>query len=285
MSAAESDYSIYRRVVTQLMNGEEQLPSLPMITLDIRRALADPNVTVARLKQVISKDPALSALLMKHASSIMFRSTQPPKTLEDVIRLLGLQEVDRITLVHSLKSLFTLHSAAHKQLFIGVWGRLTRQASISAVLARPLGFPSADHALLASLLSDVGELAVLSAFKDASQVPTPDVYARLCREYGKSLGVIVLKKWAVDEGYIDVVRSAGQWGAGSGSRVDLIDLVNLGLYHALRNEGRFAQLPPIVELAAYRKLAPPQDTLDAGGGLALVSAQQDAIQRMASLLR
>ncbi|MNF48736.1 HDOD domain protein [compost metagenome] len=285
MSAAESDYSIYRRVVTQLMNGEEQLPSLPMITLDIRRALADPNVTVARLKQVISKDPALSALLMKHASSIMFRSTQPPKTLEDVIRLLGLQEVDRITLVHSLKSLFTLHSAAHKQLFIGVWGRLTRQASISAVLARPLGFPSADHALLASLLSDVGELAVLSAFKDASQVPTPDVYARLCREYGKSLGVIVLKKWAVDEGYIEVVRSAGQWNAGSGGRVDLIDLVNLGLYHALRNEGRFAQLPPIVELAAYRKLAPPRDALDAGGGLALVSAQQDAIQRMASLLR
>ncbi|MDH4610061.1 HDOD domain-containing protein [Pseudomonas sp. BN102] len=285
MSAAESDYSIYRRVVTQLMNGEEQLPSLPMITLDIRRALVDPNVTVARLKQVISKDPALSALLMKHASSIMFRSAQPPKTLEDVIRLLGLQEVDRITLVHSLKSLFTLHSAAHKQLFIGVWGRLTRQASISAVLARPLGFLSADHALLASLLSDVGELAVLSAFKDASQVPTPDVYARLCREYGKSLGVIVLKKWAVDDGYIDVVRSAGQWDAGSGSRVDLIDLVNLGLYHALRDEGRFAQLPPIVELAAYRKLAPPQDTLDAGGGLALVSAQQDAIQRMASLLR
>ncbi|MCY1403747.1 HDOD domain protein [compost metagenome] len=285
MSAAESDYSIYRRVVTQLMNGEEQLPSLPMITLDIRRALADPNVTVARLKQVISKDPALSALLMKHASSIMFRSTQPPKTLEDVIRLLGLQEVDRITLVHSLKSLFTLHSAAHKQLFIGVWGRLTRQASISAVLARPLGFPSADHALLASLLSDVGELAVLSAFKDASQVPTPDVYARLCREYGKSLGVIVLKKWAVDEGYIDVVRGAGQWDAGSGSRVGLIDLVNLGLYHALRDEGRFAQLPPIADLAAYRKLAPPQDALDAGGALALVSAQQDAIQRMASLLR
>ena len=153
------------------------------------------------------------------------------------------------------------------------------------MLARPLGFPSADHALLASLLSDVGELAVLSAFKDASQVPTLDVYARLCREYGKSLGVIVLKKWAVDEGYIDVVRSAGQWDAGSGSRIDLIDLVNLGLYHALRNEGCFAQLPPIAELAAYRKLAPPQDALDAGGGLALVSAQQDAIQRMASLLR
>ncbi|MFZ6045941.1 HDOD domain-containing protein [Pseudomonas sp. CR3202] len=285
MSAAESDYSIYRKVVTQLMNGEEQLPSLPMITLEIRRALADPNVSVARLKQVISRDPALSALLMKHASSIVFRTTQPPKTLEDVIRLLGLQEVDRITLVHSLKSLFTLHSVAHKQLFIGVWARLTRQAAVSAVLARPLGFAPADHALLASLLCDVGELAVLSAFKDASQVPTPDVYARLCREYGKSLGVIVLKKWAVDEGYIEVVRNARQWDAESGSRLGLIDLVNLGLYHAQRDEGHFAQLPAIEALSAFRKLVPPLDALDAGGGLALVAAHQDAIQRTASLLR
>ncbi len=285
LSAAESDYSIYRKVVTQLMNGEEQLPSLPMITLDIRRALADPNVTVARLKQVISKDPALSALLMKHASSIMFRSSQPPKTLEDVIRKLGLQEVDRVTLVHSLKSLFTLHSAAHKQLFIGVWGRLTRQAAISAVLARPLGFSSPDHAMLASLLCDVGELAVLSAFKDASQVPTPEVFARLCREYGQSLGVIVLQKWSVDQGYIEIVRGARRWDLDSGGRLGLIDLVNLGLYHAQRDEGRITQLPAIDQLAAYRKLAPPLDSLDAGGGLALVGAQQDAIQRMASLLR
>ena len=285
LSAAESDYSIYRKVVTQLMNGEEQLPSLPMITLDIRRALADPNVTVARLKQVISKDPALSALLMKHASSIMFRSSQPPKTLEDVIRKLGLQEVDRVTLVHSLKSLFTLHSAAHKQLFIGVWGRLTRQAAISAVLARPLGFSSPDHAMLASLLCDVGELAVLSAFKDASQVPTPEVFARLCREYGQSLGVIVLQKWSVDQGYIEIVRGARRWDLDSGGRLGLIDLVNLGLYHAQRDEGRITQLPAIDQLAAYRKLAPPLDSLDVGGGLALVGAQQDAIQRMASLLR
>ncbi|WP_330114787.1 HDOD domain-containing protein [Pseudomonas sp. JS3066] len=285
LSAAESDYSIYRKVVTQLMNGEEQLPSLPMITLDIRRALADPNVSVARLKQVISKDPALSALLMKHASSIMFRSSTPPRTLEDVIRLLGLQEVDRITLIHSLKSLFTLHSAAHKQLFIGVWGRLTRHAAISAVLARPLGFTSPDHAMLASLLCDVGDLAVLSAFKDASQVPSPEVYARLCQEYGQSLSVIVLKKWAVDQSYIDVVRSVRQWDVDSGGRLSLIDLVNLGLYHALRDEGRQARLPAIEQLAAYRKLAPPLDALDADGGLALVSAHQDAIQRMVSLLR
>ncbi|WP_375740967.1 HDOD domain-containing protein [Pseudomonas boanensis] len=285
MSTAESDYSVYRRVVTQFMNGEEQLPSLPTITLDIRRALVNPNTSVLGLTRVISKDPALSALLMKHASSIAFRTTQAPKTLEQVIRLLGMLEVDRVTLVHSLKSLFTLHGAAHRNLFISVWGRMTQQASISAVLARPLGFPSADHALLASLLSDVGELAILSAFKDASQVPSPEVYARLCREYGKSLGIIVLKKWAVDECYIDVVRNAGDWAFTEGRGVCLIDLVNLGRYHALHDEDVHGRLPPLGELAAHRKLVPPLDAQDSTGALALVASQQEAIQRMTSSLR
>ena len=65
---ATSDYAIYRQVVTQLMSGEEQLPSLPAITLEIRRALSDPEVTLAQLNRLISRDPALSAILMKYGA-------------------------------------------------------------------------------------------------------------------------------------------------------------------------------------------------------------------------
>ena len=64
VTEAASDYAIYRQVVTQLMSGEEQLPSLPTITLDIRRALSDPEVTLVQLSRLISRDPALSAILM-----------------------------------------------------------------------------------------------------------------------------------------------------------------------------------------------------------------------------
>lgn len=39
MDRTQSDYSIYRQVVSQLMEGQEQLPSLPSITLEIRSAL------------------------------------------------------------------------------------------------------------------------------------------------------------------------------------------------------------------------------------------------------
>ena len=116
--------------------------------------------------------------------------------------------------------------------------------------------------------------------------PSPELYSRLCREYGKSLGVIVLKKWAVDDSYIAVVRGLGAWDGSSGPGVELVDLINLGLFHALREAGPTALLPPLRELAAYRKLQPPLNALDpSGNGLALVASQRAEIQRVESLLQ
>ncbi|MGB4075783.1 HDOD domain-containing protein [Pseudomonas sp.] len=285
LQSEASDYSIYRRVVSQLMQGQEQLPSLPTITLDIRRALGNPDVSLGALVRLIGRDPALSAMLMKHASSALYRHTCAPKTLHEVISLLGMAEVDRITMLHSIKSLFTLHSPAHKRLFIEAWERLVVKASTCAMLARLLGQVTPEHALLASLLSEVGTLAVLSAFKDESVIPSSDLYYKLCREYSKSLGVIVLKKWSVDNEYIDIIRDTGNWQCSPGARLQLLDLVNLALYHALKERNPLADLPPLQELAAYQKLLPPQDFIGENGELSLVITHRADILAIAQTLR
>lgn len=285
MAVEVSDYSIYRRVVSQLMQGQEQLPSLPALTLEIRRALSDGQASLGALARLVSRDPALAALLMKHASCALYRHPVAPRTLQEVIVLLGVGEVDRITMVHSIKSLFTLHSPAHKRLFMEVWERLVLKASTCAMLARLLGQVAPEHALLASLLSEVGTLAVLSAFKDEEQIPSGELYYKLCREYSKSLGVIVLKKWAVDDEYIGVIRGAGDWGASSGWGLELIDLVNLALFHAIKERDALAELPQLVELAAYHKLRPPLNFICDNGELELVVSHRADIHAIAATLR
>ena len=285
MPSETSDYSIYRRVVSQLMQGEEQLPSLPTITLDIRRALGDPNVSLSALVRLISRDPALSALLIKHASSALYRHTAAPKTLLEVISRLGLADVDRITMVHSIKSLFTLHSPGHKRLFVETWRRLAIKASTSAVLARLLSNVTAEHALLASLLSEVGTLAVLSAFRSENVTPSSELYYKLCQEYSKSLSIIVLKKWSVHNDYIEIVRDSGNWQRSPGHSLQLLDLVNLALYHAIKEYSPAAELPPLQDLAVYQKLMPPQDFIGENGELSLVISHRTDILAIAQTLR
>ncbi len=280
-----SSYTIYRQVVSQLMSGEEQLPSLPTITLEIRRALAKQQVNMQELSGLIGKDPALSALLMKYASSALLRQQRPPKSMLDVLSMLGLAQVERITMLHSIKSLFTLHSAAHKRLFMETWERLILKASAAAFIARMVGHIPPDHALLASLLSEIGTLAVLSAFRNAQDIPTPELYYKLCREYSKSIGVILLKKWAVDDEYVQVIRNAGDWSYRARLGIELIDVVNLALYHAIKELSDATDLPPIDQLASYHKLQPPLNFIDEQGELALLSSHRDDILAFASTLR
>ncbi|MBP8185112.1 MAG: HDOD domain-containing protein, partial [Pseudomonas sp.] len=255
------------------------------ITLEIRRALSDPEVSLAQLNRLISRDPALSAILMKYASSALLRTQLPPKSLLDVLRVLGIAQVDRITMVHSVKSLFTLHSPAHKKLFLEAWERLVLKASSSAFLARVVGHVAPDQALLASLLSEVGTLAVLSAFKNAAEIPSPELYYKLCREYSKSLGVIVLKKWAVDDAYIKVIRHAGDWHYHERAELELVDLINLSLFHAIKLVGRTSSLPPLTELAAYAKLPAPLDFISDSGELTVLLSHSAEIEAIAASLR
>lgn len=285
MNRAQSDYSIYRQVVSQLMEGQEQLPSLPSITLEIRSALRAGDVSLTGLARLISRDPALSALLMKYASSALLRPRRPPKTLLEVLNVLGLDQVDRITMAHSVKSLFTLHSAGHKKLFLEAWERLVLKASTAAFLARMIGHVHPEHALLASLLSEVGTLGVLSAFKGEIDAPTRELYYGLCREYSKSLGVIMLKKWAVEEEYIEVIRHTGNWHERLSVEVQLTDLVNLSLYHAIKEINPLADLPPLQSLAAYEKLLPPLDFISENGELTLLVSHQAEIHAIAEALR
>lgn len=265
------------------MSGNEQLPSLPSITFEIRRALEQPDISFLSLSKLIAKDPSLAALLLKCASSPQFSNHQSPQNLFDVVRILGMNQVERITMAHSIKSLFTIHSSQHKKLFVEAWNRIALKASVSTYIAQRLGAISTDHALLGSLLSEVGTLAVLSAFKK-QQTPELPIYVALCREYSKSLGAIMLKKWQVDDEYINVIRETGNWAHSTSGPLNLSDIINIGLYHSLKIRKLGKDLPEITGLAAYAKISPLHNRLTYSGELQFVMDNLADIRRLSRLL-
>lgn len=277
VTSAQSDYAVYRRVIGDLLNGQEQLPSLPSITFEIRKAMGQQDLSMMDLSKLLAKDPALSAVLIKYASSPLVGSQTPPQNLLDVIRLLGMNQVERITMVHSVKSLFSVHSVKHKRLFMEAWRRLALKASVSTFIAKHLHFKNVlpDNVLMAALLSEVGTLAVLSAFKNSEQTPDVPAYVTLCREYAKSLGVITLKQWQVDEQYVKVMQQIGNWKGENPGAPNLVDLINLGLYHSLKLSNSKTDLPPIQELTAFQKLEAPDNSVVAGGLTFVMTSVQE----------
>ncbi|HCM04392.1 MAG TPA: HDOD domain-containing protein [Oceanospirillales bacterium] len=271
------NYNIYSIVINQVLRDQEQLPSLPSLTLKIRTAIADPGICRKALAKLISMDPSLCAILMRIAASPIYRVQRPAQSMQDVIALLGLKEVDRVVMLHSVKSLFTLNHPQLSKLFKLSWQRMVLKASMSTFLAKSLGYKSAGQAMMAALLSEVGTLAVLSAFREVEHKPDTEMFFKLCKEYSKSLGLILLKKWNLQEEYVEVLRNLGQWHLPSEGELSLLDIENLGLYHCIRVLDSNADLPPLVELAAYQKLDLSHQHVSSNQQLTMISLHRKEI--------
>jgi len=275
------EFRIYQDAIQQLSQDEDQLPSLPAITLQVRKALSNPNMTHLQLANILAKDPSLTAILLKHASSSFYRTVEKPKNLQDVISRIGLTAIDSLVLAHSLKSLFVMKDPNLKKLYKKAWQRQVLKACISFFLAKQLKFPNPDNAMAASLLSEVGTLAMLVALQ-RYDAPTEETYQVLCRNYSKHLGAVLLAKWGLDQEFSVVLRKTGQWQDSPSPDLQLVDIVNLALFHALHHLSPSNDLGDLTELAAYKKLAVPHRILTEEGLLLLVEENFEIIKDIAS---
>jgi len=280
-----SDYASYKSAVNALLTHPENFPRLPAITQAIREALVRSDSCANSLSKLIERDSELSQLLLRYASSVMMHNHMPPTTVFDVVRILGMAQVERITMLHAVKSLFSGNTQAYTRIFAASWDRLINKASMSALIAKKVGRVAPDYALLGSLLSEIGTLAVLSVFK-SGELPVPDreTYVALCREFAKNLGIALLQDWAMDEKYIELVKQVGNWQAAEHEAFGLIDVVNLGLYHSLKARMTANRLPPITHLAAFQKLTSKHNAVTDTNELELVVMNRDEIRAIADSL-
>lgn len=273
------EFRIYQDAIEKIQNNEDQLPSLPTITLEIRNATSNPNITLDQLTQLIAKDPSLTVIIMKHASSTLYRSAEKPKNLHEAINRLGMRSIENIVLSHSIKSLFVLRDHHLKSLYKQAWRRQTLKACMSIYLAKAVHYPRPEDALVASLLSEVGTLSLLVALQGLN-VPPETTYTILCRHYSKHLGAILLAKWGVSPVFIDVLRNTGQWSLQTSANLELVDVVNLSLFHCIHHLNPKNDLLPIQELAAFKKLKPQHTYLNSEKRLHLIDDHMDDIEQL-----
>lgn len=277
---AGNEYSIYKTVIQEVLHDSERLPSLPNITMKIRQEIGKDSATAESLAHLVSKDPSLSALLVKCASSPLFRRAVAPKTLVDVIGLLGFNQVSNLVMLHSVRSLYAMRNSKSKKLFGLTWKRLVVKTAVAMFLAKKLYYHPLDQVPMATLLTEVGSLSVLSAILETNEVPDQDTYIELCRHYSKSLGTILLKKWNVDPIFIEINRQSGLWEQQSGEELELIDIVNLAIYNTVLLTNKHPSLPPLQSLMAYQKLPLPLQELKSPHHLTFVYEHKQEIQEI-----
>jgi diguanylate cyclase (GGDEF)-like protein len=146
------------RTLPDVLREADDLPSLPVVAVEVLRLTRNESATLDDLARVLSRDPALSARLLKLANSAQFRLGSPATTLQRACLVLGLKTVKLLSLGFSLAT--SLRGADASFPHDELWRRSLLRAAAARTFGRATRSRLADEAFVCGLLGRLGQLVL-----------------------------------------------------------------------------------------------------------------------------
>lgn len=257
--------SIFIQIHKELAKGELTLPSLPQVSLQIKKAAANPNVDLQQLTKVAEIDPPFCGYLLQLSNSPVYRGAVDIEKVNLAIGRLGLQNTCNIAMTYAIRGLFHKNKASINHWLERIWQNSSYTAAVACVIAEHIKHHTfdPDEALLAGLLQDIGCLPLIE-----KAAPYPELINEekamqfLFDRYAPSVGATILRKWGLSEKFIEVVINRDNWKYNPPSGVSLTDLVLIAKLHTyLLNKSsqaipRINQTPAFIKLQLQTELSP-----------------------------
>ena len=132
-----------------------------------------------------------------------------------------------------------------------LWEHSTRVAAGASVLARHAGTIDPEQALLAGLVHDIGELAIIQCANQSnlSSISDADLDAAVKHLKGP-LGAMLLRHWGLDEEFVIAARFADEFDKQTPNGILLLDLVQVSQLHAQAGTSMALSLQDITQIPA-----------------------------------
>jgi len=189
------------------------LPSLPLTVVALGEAVQDERCTVDRILAILSKDPSLSATLLRLANSALYGAEESVMDLRTAVLRLGFDAVANLgtgaAVIKTLKGGTHLDAVKLWQHSVAVG--LTAKGV--CVLARRHG--QAETAFLTGLLHDIGKIALDTCYpedytivlqKVAEGAYFVDAEREVLGMDHAEAGSLLAAEWSFPQAIVDVIR-------------------------------------------------------------------------------
>ncbi len=151
----------------RLVGSLERLPSLPTVYRELIAALDNPDCPIEEVGEIVGRDIAIAASLLKLVNSAYFALPRTIGTPTEAARLLGVDTIKTLTLGIGVFQQF--EGRTGESFDIGRFStHCLSAASVSRRIAKELGLDraGADTACMAGMFHDVGELILAANMAD-----------------------------------------------------------------------------------------------------------------------
>lgn len=200
--------------ITELIQGDDQLATLPEIFYKLNAAIEDPDCTFDDIGEIISIDPALTVRLLRIVNSAFYGFSTQVETVTHALTIIGTDQLTQLVLATSVMNQFK-----------GIPGDLLdmdsfwRHSIAAGLAARSIAALSGEYNVerffVAGLLHDVGRLVlcirapdeIREVFKKAESSGKP-LYVEEQDTFGfdhAELGGQLLKAWNLPDRLVEAV--------------------------------------------------------------------------------
>jgi HD-like signal output (HDOD) protein len=147
----------------QIIERVGDLPAVPEVVSEVLTLTENPNIDLPVIAEVIQKDPALSAKVLRISNSPYYGMRQYVGTLKLALVILGVREVRNIVL--GICVFDTLRNRKTESLLAeGFWRHSFVVAALSKKLGEHLGLSLHGEDFITGLLHDIGKLVLMRQF-------------------------------------------------------------------------------------------------------------------------
>jgi HD-like signal output (HDOD) protein len=194
-------------VVTAFEGKKISLPTLPRIQGKFRELIATGAVS-KRIADLLKKDVAISAELIRMSNSVYYRGFITNKSLEQAISRLGAAATEQAVAELTGREFFTMKTKKYRTLIERIWKHSIACAYASEITANLLNLKLSANPFSMGLLHDIGKLALLQIIADMERtgklnggMPNAKLIDTISA-YHCLFGAKLLEKWKYADSYV-----------------------------------------------------------------------------------
>ncbi|THF63398.1 HDOD domain-containing protein [Pseudothauera rhizosphaerae] len=222
------------RIAAEIEERRLNFPVSMEVSLRIKRLADDPDSTLDRIATVVQAEPVLSAKTVRMANTVALNPYRARvETVRDAVHRIGLSALRSLALAVATEQLAGDHRSPNMRMLAhGLWLRSVDVASWCFALARQTRAANPDAALLAGMMTHIGQFFLLARASDYPAMEASiDRFAALVDDMHQSVGLAVLEVFDMPESILDCLEVEhtydGEWPpADLGHVVQLASLVS-----------------------------------------------------------
>ncbi|MDH5544094.1 MAG: HDOD domain-containing protein [Gammaproteobacteria bacterium] len=199
---------IVNELAEKLKTDDLDFSVMPQLGYKIIELLKDEKAPLAKVSELIEKDPGIFSKILKAANSPVFAAAKPVYNSKEAILRIGVKRTINYILVVSSSRLFKTPDKTYE----GILKEVLDHSLTCAIVAREIGhainYPEADNLFAYGLLHDIGKVLLLRILKEVAEernitdtIVIKDLLEKLHTRFGASL----VKKWNLPKEFFEAI--------------------------------------------------------------------------------